>query len=123
MKTKTLALSILITTLCMASCGSARNSTTDNDMTVMTELTDNNEVEKTLNLGKFNGIESSVIVDIHYTQGSKHNVRMRTSKEQIDRYDISVNGSTLVLKRKTTSPAPAEAPRRIKSHCMSLLRI
>lgn len=100
MKTKTLALSILITTLCMASCGSARNSTTDNDMTVVAGLTDNNEVEKTLNLGKFNGIESSVIVDIHYTQGSKRNVRMRTSKEQIDRYDISVNGSTLVLKKK-----------------------
>lgn len=100
MKIKTLALSILITTLCMASCSSARNSTTDNDMTVVAGLSGKGEVEKTLNLGKFNGIESSVIVDIHYTQGSKRNVRMRTSKEQIDRYDISVNGSTLVLKKK-----------------------
>ena len=71
MKIKTLALSILITTLCMASCSSARNSTTDNDMTVVAGLPGKGEVEKTLNLGKFNGIESSVIVDIHYTQGSK----------------------------------------------------
>ena len=84
MKTKTLALSILITTLCMASCGNARNSTTDNDMTVVAGLTDNNEVEKTLNLGKFNGIESSVIVDIHYTQGAKRNVRMPTHEQGTD---------------------------------------
>ena len=68
------------------------------------ELPGNGEVEKTLNLGSFSGIEASVIVDRHYTQDTKRSVKVRATQKQIDRCDISVSGSTLVLKTKKNVP-------------------
>lgn len=69
-------------------------------------LTGNGEVERRLSLGSFSGIDASVIVDIHYTQGAKRSVKVRATQKQIDRCDISVNGSTLVLKTKKNAPNP-----------------
>lgn len=68
------------------------------------ELPGNGEVEKTLNLGSFSGIEASVNVEIHYTQEAKRSVRVRATQKQIDRCDISVSGSTLVVKTKKNVP-------------------
>ena len=101
---KTLALVIIATSLCMTSCSGTNNSTAATYMTTRAELPGNGEVEKTLNLGSFNGIEASVIVDIHYTQDTKRSVKVRATQKQIDRCDISVSGSTLVLKTKKNAP-------------------
>ena len=104
MKTKTLALTIIICILCLTSCSGVSKNTTDNDMTVMAGMTDNNEVEKTLNLGKFSGIKSEVSLDIHYTQGSKRSVRISARQDVIDQTDISVMDGVLVLKKKNDDP-------------------
>lgn len=101
---KTLALVIIATSLCMTSCSGTNKSTADTYMVSGAELPGNGEVEKTLNLGSFNGIEASVIVDIHYTQDTKRSVKVRATQKQIDRCDISVSGSTLVLKTKKNVP-------------------
>lgn len=101
---KTLALVIIATSLCMTSCSGTNKSTADTYMVSGAELPGNGEVEKTLNLGSFSGIEASVIVDIHYTQDTKRSVKVRATQKQIDRCDISVNGSTLVLKTKKNAP-------------------
>ena len=104
MKMKTLALVIIATSLCMTSCSGTNKSTADTYMATGAELPGNGEVEKTLNLGSFSGIEASVIVDIHYTQDTKRSVKVRATQKQIDRCDISVSGSTLVLKTKKNVP-------------------
>lgn len=104
MKTITLALTIIISILCLTSCSGVSKNTTDNDMTVMAGMTDNNEVEKTLNLGKFSGIKSEVSLDIHYTQGSKRSVRISARQDVIDQTDISVMDGVLVLKKKNDDP-------------------
>lgn len=101
---KTLALVIIATSLCMTSCSGTNKSTADTYMVSGAELPGNGEVEKTLNLGSFSGIEASVIVDIHYTQDTKRSVKVRATQKQIDRCDISVSGSTLVLKTKKNAP-------------------
>lgn len=101
---KTLALVIIATSLCMTSCSGTNKSTAATYMATGAELPGNGEVEKTLNLGSFSGIEASVIVDIHYTQDTKRSVKVRATQKQIDRCDISVSGSTLVLKTKKNVP-------------------
>lgn len=101
---KTLALVIIATSLCMTSCSGTNKSTATTYMATGAELPGNGEVEKTLNLGSFSGIEASVIVDIHYTQDTKRSVKVRATQKQIDRCDISVSGSTLVLKTKKNAP-------------------
>lgn len=104
MKTKTLALTIIISILCLTSCSGASKNTTDNDMTATAGLTDDNEVEKTLNLGRFSGIKSEVSLDIHYTQGSKRSVRISARQDVIDQTDISVMDGVLVLRKKNDNP-------------------
>lgn len=104
MKTKTLALTIIISILCLTSCSGASKNTTDNDMTATAGLTDDNKVEKTLNLGRFSGIKSEVSLDIHYTQGSKRSVRISARQDVIDQTDISVMDGVLVLRKKNDNP-------------------
>ena len=98
MKIKALALAILATTFYMMSC-SATKSTTEST-TSKTTLTDDHEVEKTLKMGEINGIRSELVVEIHYTQGSNSSVKVRTTQKTLERTDLSMNGSTLVIKQK-----------------------
>ena len=98
MKIKALALAILATTFYMMSC-SATKSTTEST-TSKIALTDDHEVEKTLKMGEINGIRSELVVEIHYTQGSNSSVKVRTTQKTLERTDLSMNGSTLVIKQK-----------------------
>ena len=98
MKIKALTLAILATTFYMMSC-SATKSTTEST-TSKIALTDDHEVEKTLKMGEINGIRSELVVEIHYTQGSNSSVKVRTTQKTLERTDLSMNGSTLVIKQK-----------------------
>mgnify|MGYP001112405949 FL=1 len=98
MKIKALTLAILATTFYMMSC-SAIKSTTESTVS-KTTLTDDHEVEKTLKMGEINGIRSELVVEIHYTQGSSPSVKVRTTQKTLERTDLSMNGSTLVIKQK-----------------------
>lgn len=84
----------------MMSCSSIGRSTTDNYTITVSGQKDNSEVEKTLDLSNFSGIESDVAVDIYYTPGAKYNVKVRAKQEVLDKINISENGSVLMLKRK-----------------------
>lgn len=98
MKIKALTLAILATTFYMMSC-SATKSTTESTTSKIV-LTDDHEVEKTLKMGEINGIRSELVVEIHYTQGSNPSVKVRTTQKTLERTDLSMNGSTLVIKQK-----------------------
>ena len=98
MKIKALTLAILATTFYMMSC-SAIKSTTESTVS-KTTLTDDHEVEKTLKMGEINGIRSELVVEIHCTQGSSPSVKVRTTQKTLERTDLSMNGSTLVIKQK-----------------------
>lgn len=92
----------------MMSCSSIGRSTTDNYTITVSGQTDNSEVEKTLNLSNFSGIESDVAVDIHYTPGAKYNVKVQAKREVLDKINISENGSVLMLKRKKVRAMPIQ---------------
>lgn len=100
MKMKTLALTILISTLGMTSCSGANKTTTDNHLTTVTEPTDKDDVEKTLKFSNFDGIKSDVDIEIHYAQDAKYSVKVSAPQDLLDNTDISMNGSTITLKAK-----------------------
>ena len=100
MKMKTLALTILISTLGMTSCSGANKTTTDNHLTTVTEPTDKDDVEKTLKFSNFDGIKSDVDIEIHYAQDAKYSVKVSAPQYLLANTDISMNGSTITLKAK-----------------------
>ena len=61
---------------------------------------DNGETEKTLGLRNFNGIKSSMCVDVRYTQGSGYKVVARGTSRALSFADISVEDGLIYVRWK-----------------------
>ena len=100
MKIRTFTWAIGMATICLFSCHSGSQGVAMTDHVMIGGMANGGEVEKTLEVVRFSGIESRLAVDIHYTQGAEYNVKVRASQDVMDRASIFVSGSTLILKMK-----------------------
>lgn len=100
MKIRTFTWAIGMATICLFSCHSGSQGVAMTDHVMIEGMANGGEVEKTLEVGRFSGIESILAVDIYYTQGAEYNVKVRASQDVMDRASIFVSGSTLILKMK-----------------------
>lgn len=100
MKIRTFTWAIGMATICLFSCHSGSQGVAMTDHVMIEGMANGGEVEKTLEVGRFSGIESRLAVDIYYTQGAEYNVKVRASQDVMNRASIFVSGSTLILKMK-----------------------
>lgn len=100
MKIRTFTWAIGMATICLFSCHSGSQGVAMTEHVMIGGMANGGEVEKTLEVVRFSGIESRLAVDIHYTQGAEYNVKVRASQDVMDRSSIFVSGSILILKMK-----------------------